>query len=86
MFVFVADQQLVLAVLSSLGIALAIFVASLFLDWIRLLVFKVCKIRNFAIFLEEKLTRFFRWTLKVLHLNIEEKEEENIEIPQNQQE
>jgi len=62
-----------------LGISLAIFISCLFIDYIRLLLFKVCRIKEFSCWLEKIIGKFFKAILKIFKINFDEPIERNAE-------
>ena len=71
-FAWVSAKPICFAVLLVIAISLAIFIACMVLDWLRLQLFKVCKIKQFSIFLEGKIKKFIVFLLKIVRIRLED--------------
>ena len=69
-FVWVANMPIYYSPFISLGIALAIFIACLFIDWLRILLFDVCKIKKFSVCLEKLFTKIATSIFKIFHIRM----------------
>lgn len=58
-FSWVALEPIYLGPFIAMGIALIIFASCLFIDWIRLLLFKVCKVKKFSVWIENLFRKMF---------------------------
>ena len=71
-FAWITRVPALLGVLYAIGCALAIFLACLFIDWLRLLLFKAIKMKKFAELMERGISRLNRRILKVFKITLEE--------------
>lgn len=74
-FAWISEQPIYFGILLVFAWAFAIFAACIFIDWLRLLLFKVCKVKNFAIWLELKLKNLICSILRFFHISMEEEDE-----------
>ena len=58
-FSWVAFESVYIAPFIVIGISLAIYASCLFIDWLRLLLFKACKMKDFSIYLEKFFQKIF---------------------------
>ena len=72
LFSWVAKQNAILAVIEAIGIALAIFIVCLFIDWLRLLLFKAVRARKISEWIEKTIAKLIKWALKPFKINFEE--------------
>lgn len=73
-FSWIAAQPLYLGIPYVLGIALAIFIVCLFLDWLRILVFKLINIKKFSAWIEKIITAVLLWILKLFGITFDKQE------------
>lgn len=64
-FVWVVDAPIALGLLEALGAALAIFTVCMIVDWLRLLLFKVIKMKELSQIIEKALSRLFTKIFKL---------------------
>lgn len=83
-FVWVVNEPIYLGVLYALGGALAIFLICLILDWIRSLLFKLLKIKEFAAWIEKIIGAIIGWICKILRISLNE--EKNNEVQEKKTE
>ena len=76
-FVWIAKKPIYWGVFYVFACALAIFAACIILDWIRSLIFRLCRIKRFAGWIEKVIGVVIGWFCKLLHVSLNE--EENIE-------
>lgn len=76
-FVWIAKKTIWLGCMYVFVIALCIFIACLIVDWIRSLIFRLCRIKRFAGWIEKVIGVVIGWFCKLLHVSLNE--EENIE-------
>ncbi len=71
-FTWILQKPTFFGLLSVLGISFSIFSVCLLLDWIRFLLFKVCKIQQFSTWIEKKAKAFYLFILRILHIQAED--------------
>lgn len=76
LFAWIAKEPIYLGVICVLGISLGIFVVCLLLDWIRSLLFKLFKMKEFASWIEKIVSALIGWICKLLHISLDEKIDE----------
>lgn len=76
-FVWIVAEPIYLGIVYLLACALAIFVACIILDWIRSLIFSLCRMKRLAGWVEKVIGAVIGWFCKLLHVSLNE--EENIE-------
>lgn len=67
-FVRVAFMPIYYAPIIVFAIALAIYISCLFFDWLRLMLFKACKIKNLSVWLENSIGKVISRILKLLRI------------------
>lgn len=72
LFAWVAAEPFYYAIFLVLGIALAIFIICVLIDWIRFLLFKICKIKNLSNWIEQFLKKMFTSVLKLFNISFED--------------
>lgn len=71
-FAWVADMPILLGAFLALGISLGITAVCLFIDWLRLLLFRVCKIQKISSFVEKVFKNVSTFVFKKINISFED--------------
>ncbi len=69
-FSWIALKPVYYAPFIVIGIALIIYFSCLFIDWLRLLLFRACKMKEFSVWLEKLFGKIIARILKFFHIEI----------------
>ena len=76
-FAWLTKEPILLGILYAIGFALLIFFACLFLDWLRLLIFKAVRMRKFAEWIEKSVTKITKGILKIFRITLDEEKDKD---------
>lgn len=71
-FAWISEKPILLGLLLAIAFSLAIFASCMFIDWLRILLFKVCKINALSVWIEKICGSVVDFFLKILHSNDEQ--------------
>ncbi len=80
--VYINQLPVYYSILITYGLALAIFIACLIIDYLRSLLFKVCKIKQFSCWLEKIIGKFICLILKLFKIELKDNEENLDALPE----
>ena len=79
-FIWILQYNALLGVLIVIGISLIIMLVCMLLDYVRLTLFKVIKIKQLAELIAKGATKFKNFVFKIFHININDNEESDLEL------
>ena len=79
-FIWILQYNALLGVLIVIGISLIIMLVCMLLDYVRLTLFKVIKIKQLAERIAKGATKFKNFVFKIFHININDNEESDLEL------
>lgn len=73
-FAWIANAPIYLGIIYALASALGIFIVSIILDWLRSLLFKFLKMKQFAGWIEKIIGAIIQWFCKFFHVSLSNEE------------